>query len=102
MGLSRKIDMEQFLFTDKLVSYDTFLEDVSERVAIKLRSIVEKKREEENPICSQRQAYKKFGSGNVRRWIRERKLVPFSKRPGKIEYRLSDLRILFNQEQDYL
>ena len=44
---------------------------------------------------------KMFGQGNIRRW-REKGLVePVSKRPGKIEYRVSDLRILQQRKQDY-
>ena len=43
---------------------------------------------------------KMFGQGNIRRW-REKGLVePVSKRPGKIEYRVSDLRILQQRKQD--
>ena len=45
---------------------------------------------------------KMFGQGNIRRW-REKGLVePVSKRPGKIEYRVSDLRILQQRKQDLL
>ena len=44
---------------------------------------------------------KMFGQGNIRRW-REKGLVePVSKCPGKIEYRVSDLRILQQRKQDY-
>ena len=43
---------------------------------------------------------KMFGQGNIRRW-REKGLVePVSKRPGKIEYRVSDLRILQQRKQE--
>lgn len=42
-----------------------------------------------------------FGSGNVRRWIKEGKLKPFSKRKGKTEYKVSDLQELHRREQDY-
>ena len=45
---------------------------------------------------------KMFGQGNIRRW-REKGLVePVSKRPGKIEYRVSDLRILQQRKQETL
>lgn len=41
------------------------------------------------------------GVGNVRRWVKEGKLKPFSKRKGKIEYKVSDLQELHRREQDY-
>ena len=45
---------------------------------------------------------KMFGQGNIRRW-REKGLVePVSKRPGKIEYRVSDLRILQQRKQELI
>jgi hypothetical protein len=50
---------------------------------------------------SQRKAFKTFGRVNVERWRREGKITPY-KRPGKLEYRTADLRLLQRQSQDYL
>lgn len=66
---------------------DAALEDFAEVLAAKVR----KKMESPNEMVSQRQAYREFGPGNVMRWRREGKLTPVAKRPGKIEYRRSDL-----------
>jgi len=85
------------MFPDKCVTYDTFINDLATALVPKLKAAME------NPsdIISQNQAFKKFGQGNIRRW-REKGLVePLSKRPGKIEYRLSDLLILQQRKQDY-
>ena len=46
-------------------------------------------------------AFKMFGQGNIRRWRKKGLLEPVSKRPGKLEYRVSDLRILQQRKQDY-
>ena len=89
--------MIQLAFPDKCVTYDTFINDLATALVPKLTEAME------NPsnITSQRQAFKMFGQGNIRRW-REKGLVePVSKRPGKIEYRVSDLRILQQRKQDY-
>ena len=89
--------MIQLAFPDKCVTYDTFINDLATALVPKLIEAME------NPsnIISQRQAFKTFGQGNIRRW-REKGLVePISKRPGKIEYRVSDLRILQQRKQDY-
>ena len=50
---------------------------------------------------SQNQAFKMFGQGNIRRWRQKGLVEPVSKRPGKIEYRISDLRLLQQRKQDY-
>ena len=89
--------MIQLAFPDKCVTYDTFINDLATALVPKLIEAME------NPsnIISQRQAFKMFGQGNIRRW-REKGLVePVSKRPGKSEYRVSDLRILQQRKQDY-
>jgi hypothetical protein len=53
-----------------------------------------------NDIISQRKAYKLFGTGKVRRWVTKEKLIPVSNRPGKIEYRIFDLKRLLERQQD--
>lgn len=89
--------MIQMVFADKCVRYETFIDDLTTALVPKLMTAME------NPsdIISQRQAYKKFGEGNINRWRRSGQLVPAAKRPGKIEYRISDLRLLQQREQDY-
>lgn len=82
-------------FTDKLITYDTFVRDVAMEVARQLS------RQRNDPeMVSQRKAYAMFGRGNVDRWRRQGKIQP-CKRPGKIEYRTADLRRLQQIQQDY-
>lgn len=42
-----------------------------------------------------------FGRGNVERWRKQGKVLAY-KRPGKVEYRTADLRLLQRIQQDYL
>ena len=79
--------MLQLMFADKCVTYETFINDLATALAPKLKEL------EENPsdIISQNKAFKLFGQGNVLRWRQKGMLKPVSKRPGKIEYRLSEL-----------
>jgi len=87
--------MELMQFLDHLVPYDTFLNDLAARVVKMLKS------DENDPeFISQRKAYSMFGRGNVERWRRQKKVVPFM-RPGKVEYRTADLRLLQRTAQDY-
>ncbi len=89
--------MLQLMFADKCVTYETFINDLATALAPKLKEL------EENPsdIISQNKAFKLFGQGNVLRWRQKGMLKPVSKRPGKIEYRLSELRLLQQRPQDY-
>ena len=89
--------MIQLMFSDKCVAYDTFIDDLTTALVPKLLKAME------NPsdIISQNKAFKIFGQGNIRRWRKKGLLEPFSKRPGKIEYRVSDLRLLQQRKQDY-
>lgn len=83
-------------FSDRLVSYETFMSDLSARVARMMKSDAA-----DPEYISQRTAYSMFGRRNVDRWKRNGKIQPY-KRPGKIEYRTADLRLLQRTEQDYL
>ena len=89
--------MIQLMFPDKCVTYGTFIDDLASALVPKLKEAME------NPsdIISQNMAFKIFGQGNIRRWRQKGLVEPVSKRPGKIEYRLSDLRILQQRKQDY-
>lgn len=82
-------------FPDKVVSYDTFMDDLSSRIVRKLQ------RAEADPkTVSQRKAYALFGRANIDRWRREGRVKP-CKRPGKVEYSMVDLRLLQHIQQDY-
>ncbi len=82
-------------FSDKTVTYDTFVHDVASSV---VRMLAEVRNEPE--IISQRQAYAMFGRGNVDRWRKQGRIEP-CKRPGKIEYRTAELHRLQQVKQDY-
>lgn len=86
----------QFLqFLDHLIPYDTFLNDVAARVVSMLKT------DKDDPeFVSQRKAYEMFGRRNVERWRKQGKVEP-CKRPGKLEYRTADLRLLQRTVQDY-
>lgn len=75
-------------FKDRLVPYEAFLTDVAARVVKELK--VEK---DDPEFISQRKAFDMFGRRNVERWKRLKK-VSYYKRPGKLEYRTADLRLL--------
>ncbi len=79
------------------MTYENFLKDLAQVLAPMLKECME----DPSGIVSQRLAYKKFGEGNVKRWRRQQLLEPVSKRPGKIEYRIADLRMLQQRQQDY-
>lgn len=83
-------------FPDKLVSYETFITDLSARVARMMKNDAA-----DPEYVSQRTAYSIFGRKNIDRWRRSGKITP-CKRPGKMEYCMADLRLLQRTEQDYL
>lgn len=83
-------------FLDHLIPYETFLNDLASRVVALLKN------DNNDPeYVSQRKAYEIFGRRNVERWRRQGKVEPI-KRPGKVEYRTSELRMLQRTVQDYL
>ena len=82
-------------FLDHLIPYDTFLNDVAARVVRMLKT------DKDDPeFVSQRKAYEMFGRRNVERWRKQGKVEP-CKRPGRVEYRTADLRLLQRVTQDY-
>lgn len=82
-------------FLDHLVSYETFLNDIASRVVKLLKA------DKADPeFVSQRKAYEMFGRRNVDRWKRQGKVEVY-KRPGRLEYRTADLRMLQRVKQDY-
>lgn len=88
--------MELLSFTDKCVSYATFVRDVASEVVHLL------KQDSKDPeYISQRKAFEMFGRRNVERWRNAGAVKP-CKRPGKVEYKTADLRLLQRRQQDYL
>lgn len=83
-------------FPDRNVSYESFMTDLTARLARVIKSDAA-----DPEYVSQRTAYSIFGRKNVDRWRRTGKVSP-CKRPGKVEYRMADLRLIQRTEQDYL
>ena len=90
--------MLQLCFQDKCVEYKTFLDDLSTALVPKLVEALS----HTGNIISQNEAYRLFGKANVNRWLRNQLLSPVAKRPGKIEYRFTDLQQCQKRVQDYL
>ena len=82
-------------FSDKSVTYSTFINDVAATI---VRMLAESSNDAE--FISQRKAYALFGRGNVVRWSLQGKLN-IRKRPGKIEYSTAELRQAQQTVQDY-
>lgn len=82
-------------FSDHLIPYDKFLTDIAARVVKMLKSDFK-----DPEFISQRKAYEMFGRANVERWRKQGKVQPYQ-RPGKLEYRTADLRLLQRTVQDY-
>lgn len=82
-------------FSNRLVRYEDFLNDIAARVVKLLKC------DKDDPeIISQRRAFELFGRGNVERWRKQGKITPYI-RPGKVEYRTAELRLLQRIQQDY-
>ena len=89
------MDIKILQVLDRLIPYDTFLNDLAARIVKMMKS------DNNDPeVVSQRKAYELFGRRNVERWKRQGKIESY-KRPGKVEYRTSDLRLLQRTTQDY-
>lgn len=87
--------MELFRFWNRIVAYDAFLNDLAARIVRLLKA------EHDDPeFISQRKAFEIFGRRNVERWRKQGKITP-CKRPGKVEYKTSELRFLQRTVQDY-
>lgn len=88
----------QMMFADKMVTYETFVNDLAIALAPRVKDLMEDKQDR----LSQRRAYERYGQGNVKRWVKQGRLQVASKRPGKIEYRIEDLDRCKQNLQDYL
>ena len=89
--------MLQLEFTDKMVPYDVFIKDLAREIVVRMNEASRRP----SGIISQNQAFKYYGAGNVRRRVSKGMIVPLSKRPGKVEYRVSDLDKIQQKLQDY-
>ncbi len=87
--------MNYIEFSDRLIPYRQFLNDLSDEVVRKLRIS-----KDDPEFVSQRKAFAMFGRANVERWRREGRIEP-AKRLGKLEYRTAELRYLQGRKQDY-
>lgn len=89
-------DQQEFIgFRDHLIPYNTFIDDIAAKIVKLIKS------DSSDPeYVSQRKAYEMFGRKNVERWRREGKVEP-CKRPGKVEYKTVELRLLQRVKQDY-
>ena len=77
------MDMKILQVLDRLIPYDAFLNDLAARIVGMIKA------DSHDPeYVSQR-------------WRRQGKIESY-KRPGKVEYRTSDLRILQRTVQDYM
>lgn len=92
------MDFPMIQFQDKIVPYKVFIHDLAREIVAQTTEALR----EPNDIISQNKAFKLFGAGNVRRWVKGGELIPISKRPGKIEYSIFDLKRLQERQQDYL
>lgn len=82
-------------FSDHLIPYEAFLNDVAARVVKFLKT------DHDDPeFISQNKAFQMFGRKNVERWRRQGKIEP-CKRPGRVEYKTAELRLLQRIKQDY-
>ena len=87
--------MKMLEFADRMIPYDRFLSDIANKVVCMIKS------DHNDPeFVSQRKAWQIFGRKNVERWRRQGKVTP-CKRPGRLEYRTAELRLLQRVEQDY-
>lgn len=86
----------QLQFQDRCVTYDQFINDLAAVMVPRLKEAMK----EQGDTISQRKAYRQYGEGNVRRWLKKG-LLTVRKRPGKVEYLVSELQLQQQREQDY-
>lgn len=89
--------MMQIRFSDKMVTYDTFINDIAARVA----AMMSEDRQDKRLYVSQAEAFRMYGRATVERWRRQGKIEP-RKTLGKLQYSTSELRELARIKQDYL
>ena len=84
-------------FINKSVTFEQFVDVLATKVALR-RHQIEKGQLE----ISQAQAYKLFGRADVERWVKSGKIEPVRISPGKKRFKLVDLQMLANVQQNYL
>lgn len=81
---------------EPLVQFPNFTNKELDYLACRLAE----RMKDEKEYYSEREAFKRFGAGNVRRWVADRLIVP-NKRPRKTEYEAKRLYELAARKQDY-
>lgn len=84
-------------FINKSVTFEQFVDVLATKVALRIHQIEKGKLE-----ISQAQAYKLFGRADVERWVKSGKIEPVRISPGKKRFKLVDLQMLANVQQNYL
>lgn len=81
---------------DALIQFPNFTNKELDYLACQIAERLKEKRE----YLSEREAFDRFGAGNVRRWVADRMIEPH-KRPRKTEYEAKRLYELAARRQDY-
>ena len=84
-------------FINKSVTFEQFVDVLATKVALRIHQIEKGQLE-----LSQAQAYKLFGRADVERWVKSGKIEPVRISPGKKRFKLVDLQMLANVQQNYL
>ena len=84
-------------FINKSVTFEQFVDVLATKVALRIHQIEKGQLE-----ISQAQAYKLFGRADVERWVKSGKIEPVRISPGKQRFKLVDLQMLANVQQNYL
>lgn len=84
-------------FINKSVTFEQFVDVLATKVALRIHQIEKGQLE-----ISQAQAYKLFGRADVERWVKSGKIEPVRISPGKKRFKLFDLQMLANVQQNYL
>ena len=84
-------------FINKSVTFEQFVDVLATKVALRIHQIEKGQLE-----ISQAQAYKLCGRADVERWVKSGKIEPVRISPGKKRFKLVDLQMLANVQQNYL
>ena len=84
-------------FINKSVTFEQFVDVLATKVALRIHQIEKGQLE-----ISQAKAYKLFGRADVERWVKSGKIEPVRISPGKKRFKLVDLQMLANVQQNYL
>ena len=84
-------------FVDQSVTFEQFVDLLATKVALRMHQVEKGQME-----ISQAQAYKLFGRADVERWVKSGKIEPVRISNGKKRFKLVDLQMLANVQQNYL